>query len=71
MTDRFNAFIVVLAKDIREDDAQATIKAIKQIKGVLRVTPHTAGIHETIAETRVRTELGNKLWEVLYEKEEK
>lgn len=66
MTDRYNAFIVILAKDIREDDAEATINAIKQIKGVLDVEPHIADFDEQIAESRVRNELGTKLWHVLY-----
>ena len=39
MTDRINAFIVILDRDIREDDAEDTITALKQIKGVLSVKP--------------------------------
>lgn len=66
MTDRFNALIVVLEKDIREDDAQAIIAAIGQLRGVLSVKGNVADIQTQIAQDRVRHELGGKLLEVLY-----
>ena len=66
MTDRHNAYVVVLKEDIRSDDAKATIAAIKQIKGVLSVTPNVAGIDEHVAEMRVRNDLARKLWDVLH-----
>ena len=65
MTDRYNAFIVILENDIREDDAEATIKAIEQIKGVLRVTPNNVDLTESIAETRVKRELYGKIIDIL------
>lgn len=65
MTDRYNAFIVILERDIRDDDAQPVLNALRQIKGVLRVKPHIAGFEESIAYERVRQELIEKLWEVL------
>ncbi|HVQ45158.1 MAG TPA: hypothetical protein VMT30_09490 [Candidatus Saccharimonadia bacterium] len=66
MTDRHNGYYVVLEHDIRDDDAEATIAAVKQIKGVLSVTPNIAGFDEHIAEMRVRTELSEKLLKVLH-----
>lgn len=66
MTDRFNALIVVLEKDIHEDDAQAIIAAIGQLRGVLSVKGNVADIQTQIAQDRVRHELGGKLLEVLY-----
>lgn len=65
MTDRFNAFVVVLEHDLRDDDAQAIINAIRQLKGVLDVQPHVATFDDAIAETRVRHELRQKLWKAL------
>jgi hypothetical protein len=70
MSDRYNAFVVILENDIRDDDAKATIKAIEQIKGVLRVTPHIADINESIAESRVKNELFNKIFDLLRHKED-
>lgn len=37
MTDRTNALLVVLEKDIRIDDAQVLVDAIKMLRGVLDV----------------------------------
>ena len=65
MTDRINAFVVILEHDLRDDDAQAIINAIRQLKGVLDVQPHVAGFDAAIAEARVRHELRQKLWKVL------
>jgi hypothetical protein len=39
MTDRHAAYLVVLENDIREDDAETTISALRQIKGVIDVQP--------------------------------
>lgn len=71
MTDRYNAFTVVLEHDIRDDDAEDIINAIKHIRGVLSVKPHIAAMADTIAEDRVRADLTKKLWDVLYGKEDK
>jgi len=68
MTDRHNAFIVILERDIRDDDAQGTINAIKQIKGVLDVQPSNADNFDVaIASTRARTRLWNKICKVFEE----
>lgn len=66
MTDRYNALVVILDHDIRSDDAEAVINAIKQIRGVLNVKPNVADIESSIATERVMAELTKKLWEVLY-----
>lgn len=71
MTDRINAFIIILDHDIRDDDAEDTITALKQIKGVLSVKPHVKDFSDAIAEDRVRQEFAEKLWRVLYPKEGK
>jgi len=43
MTDRYCAPTVVLDKDIRSDDAEAIINAIKMVKHVLDVKPQVTG----------------------------
>jgi hypothetical protein len=65
MTDRYNAFIVILERDIREDDAEDTITAIKQIRGVLKVVPNNADPTEAIARARAKQEIAEKIWEAL------
>ena len=64
MTDRYNAFIVILESNIRDDEAQQTIDAIKQIRGVLDVVPHVADSNTAIAEARAKNELWRKVFAV-------
>jgi hypothetical protein len=52
MTDRHAAYIVVLSDDLREDDAEYTINALRMVKGVARVEPVVADQAIHIAEVR-------------------
>lgn len=70
MTDRFAGFVVTLERDLREDDAAATIAAIKQIKGVIGVQPLAASYEQHIAEQRVRFDLEKRLWNALEDRPE-
>ncbi len=65
MTDRFAGFVVTLESDMRDDDAAATIAALRQIRGVVNVEPIKSGLDVHIAMSRVRVELANKLYSVL------
>ena len=62
MTDRLNALVVVLEVDMRDDDAQPLIDAIKQLRGVLSVTGNVSDLTSTVAETRAKRELYDKVW---------
>lgn len=68
MTDRYNALTVVLEKDIRDDDAEALLDAIRQLRGVLSVSGNVTDLTAHTAEERAKRELGDKLWQVLYPK---
>ena len=68
MTDRYNTLTVVLEKDIRDDDAEALLTAIRQLRGVLSVSGNVADLTAYMAEERAKRELGDKLWQVLYPK---
>lgn len=57
MTNRYNALTVVLETDIREDDAEALIVAIQQLRGVRDVVPNVADVNSMVAESRARLEL--------------
>ena len=62
MTDRYNGFTVALDHDIREDDAQATLAAIRQIKGVVAVRPVLADvIQDQVIGVRIKNEVIEKL----------
>ena len=66
MTDRYYALTVVLERDIREDDAESLIDAIKMIRGVLDVTPHVSDRALHTAERRVRRDIEERLYAVLH-----
>jgi len=61
MTESYHSLIVVLERDIRDDDAECILTAIRMIKGVLSVKPHKSDIRSVMAEDRAMRELKNKL----------
>lgn len=67
MTDRINAFVVVLERDTRTDDVEATLAAIRQIRNVLSVEPHVAELVDHIAYVRARTNISEALFKSLKE----
>jgi hypothetical protein len=70
MTDRYFALTVTLERTIRQDDAEALIKAIKMIKGVAGVVPIVANTETYWARESARRELEKKLLAALREEEE-
>jgi hypothetical protein len=52
VTDRHVGYLVVLARDIREDDAEGVLNAIRMIKGVISVEPVIAGAQQYAAASR-------------------
>lgn len=67
MTDRYNALIVALDKDIRDDDCETIINAIKMIKGVKDVQGNTVDADSFVAESRARQNVTEKLFKVIEE----
>lgn len=65
MTDRHAGYIVVLDEDLREDDAEQLITALKMLRGVTSVEPVTADINLTLATQRVRHEYRGKIFDFL------
>lgn len=61
MTDRFNALIVVLADDLRDDDAQPLIDAISLFRGVVHVGGHVSSVGDVIAEQRALAKFREKI----------
>lgn len=66
MTDRYRGLVVLLDDNLRSDDAQPILQLIQQIKGVRRVEPQIGNGNDQITEMKVRQDLGEKLWQVLY-----
>lgn len=71
MTNRLNGCVVVFDNDVRVDDAEEILNAIRMVKGVLSVSTdmNVVKLKDYNARERVRWELREKLWEVLYPKE--
>lgn len=65
MTNRYNAVVVAFDRDIREDDAEAIINAIRMLRGVLTVTPNVSDINTHVAESRVKRELTDKIYDAI------
>lgn len=66
MTDRLKGVVVTFEQDIRDDDAESTLEAIRHIRGVLSVKPLVSGPEQGMAEDRVRHEIYGKLLDVIY-----
>lgn len=64
MTDRHSGYLVTLAEDIREDDAEYIITALRMIQGVLSVQPVTHDHAVAIAEQRAAGEWQEMLWRI-------
>ncbi len=70
MTARYNALTVVLEQDIRDDDAERLLDAIRMLRGVAGVSGNVASIESHVAEMRARMELGRKLMDIVYRQSE-
>ena len=67
MTNRFHSLTVVLEHEIREDDAESIISAIRQLRGVIDVSGNVADMDTYLAIRVARHELRNKLFDLLNE----
>jgi hypothetical protein len=67
MTDRINAYTVVLDRDVREDDAEDIATALRMVRGVLSVTPNVAKLGDYIAIERAKNTLRERLFAVVAE----
>jgi hypothetical protein len=70
MSDRFSGLVVILADDVREDDAQPLISAIGQLRGVQNVLPVTSrpGL-EMVVKQRIRDRMHRVLVQALFSEE--
>lgn len=66
MTDRVNALLVVLDKDIRSDDVEPLVNAIRQLRNVADVELNIADAESYIAKSQAITELGRRVLDVIY-----
>jgi hypothetical protein len=65
MTDRLYGCVVAFERDIREDDAEPLLAAIRMLRGVLSVTPHVADHAAWMAEERAHYRMRQVLIDAL------
>jgi len=65
MADRLNALTVSLDRDIREDDAEVIINAIKAIRGVNGVTGNIVDPDSFVAQLRANSLVKEKLFALM------
>lgn len=65
MTARVKSLTVALTEDVREDDVERLIDAIKMLGWVLAVAPTLATHQDWVIEERVKRDLRERLWKVL------
>lgn len=56
MTDRIRSLTVALDRDIREDDVEPLVAAIRMLRGVTAVTRHVVTPNDWATEERIRRE---------------
>jgi len=65
MTQRLKGVTVTFNQDIREDDAECIINAIKMVKGVIHVAPVETNVDDYMNRMKVQTELEKVIWNAL------
>ena len=68
MTDRYHSLTVVLEKDIRADDAEDLIKAMKMLRHVITVKGNVSDFNFIVAQERAVFDLGQQVLAVIYPK---
>lgn len=66
MSDRYHSLTVVLEHDVKDEDAEQLISAIKQMRLVLSVAASVADIESHMAEQRAKTKLGQEILAVIF-----
>jgi len=62
MTDRIQGFAVTLNHDMREDDVEHVVNALKMVKGVAAVEPVIGDIRDAMARDRVRSDVHTRIF---------
>jgi hypothetical protein len=68
MSDRIKGLTVTLKANMRDDDAQPIIDAIKMLRGVLSVDAHVEDMDHYLAKSQLKSEYLPKLIEIFMDK---
>ena len=66
MTDRIKGFTVTLSEDVRDDDFENILIAVKMIKGVGHIEPSIVTASDHFERQRIMMELKGKLGDVIF-----
>ena len=67
MTDRISGVVVTLEEDMRVDDAENLLTAIRMMRGVADVSVNVTNFDHHMAKTQAKTELVRKIYEAIRE----
>lgn len=67
MTDRVKGFVVTLEKDIRIDDVESLMQAIRHMRGIANVEPSISNPDDSINQSRIKSELRGKMYDFIKE----
>jgi len=67
MTDRVKGFTVTLKEDIRIDDVEPILNAVRMIQGVVHVEPSITTSEDHMNRQVIKSQLLTKLFKVLHE----
>jgi hypothetical protein len=65
MTDRVKGFTVTLEKDIRIDDVEVIMQAIRMIRGIADVEPSISTSEDHMNRQRIKYELRDKFYKFM------
>ena len=69
MTDRYKSILVELDREIRDDDAESLLIALKMIKGVWRVKPYVMGAEDYSSYAKGCHDTKMKLYKLIAEED--
>lgn len=64
MTDRIKGLTVTLEKDIRVDDCEVILNAIRMVRGVASVATHVSDTDHYFAKEQLKSEFKEKIWKL-------
>lgn len=65
MTDRIHSITIVLDRDMRIDDAESLLKALRHFRNVIDVIPNVADTTALMAEARARRDATDAMLEAV------
>lgn len=65
MTDRHAGYLVTLEQDLRADDAEPVLAAIRQLRGIAAVTPVVADMATMLGIMRARNQYREAIYQAL------